>query len=211
MISALNKSFRAAVPALVAAVCLWPWPMRASWGSLRANNHVERQPEPQESHREEQRVVERRRLDIEPERRHAFFWTGFHPGMLIPRLPVGYVQVSAGPNGYFFYNGVFYQFTTGGYAVIAPPLGAIVPQLPEGAEPVSAGPATYYYAGGAFYLPQTLTGFQVVAAPLGITVTDLPPAATAVTLHGTVYYVSGSTYFMPVMQGGVTVYVTAQP
>jgi hypothetical protein len=72
------------------------------------------------------------------------------------------------------------------------------------------GPTTYYYAGGAFYL-QVQTGYVVVPAPSGATVTRLPPGATPVTLNGVIYYVAGSDYFTPVGQGGVTVYVTANP
>jgi hypothetical protein len=46
---------------------------------------------------------------------------------------------------------------------------------------------------------------------LGVTVSGLPPGATTVVINGAIYYVSGSNYFLPVMQGGVTVYVTAHP
>jgi hypothetical protein len=48
-------------------------------------------------------------------------------------------------------------------------------------------------------------------APLGITVTMLPLGAAPVVIKGTLYYLANSAYYLPVMQGGVTVYVTAQP
>jgi len=162
-------------------------------------------------HHEEERAQERRRLDIETERRHALYWAGFYPGMGVGVLPPGYVQVSVGGAGFYYYNGVYFQpTTTGAYAVVAPPLGVIVPQLPDGAEVVVVGSATYDYAAGTFYLQQP-SGFAVVPAPLGVTVTGLPPGATPVTINGVVYFVAGTTYFLPVMQGGVTVYVTARP
>jgi hypothetical protein len=150
-------------------------------------------------------------LDIEAERRHAFYWAGFHPGLAVGVLPPGYVQVSVGAAGYYYYDGVYFQPTpAGSYVIVAPPVGVIVPQLPDGAEAIAVGPTTYYYAGGAFYLQQP-TGFAAVPAPLGVTVTGLPSGATPVTINGAVYYVAGPTYFLPVMQAGVTVYVTAHP
>jgi hypothetical protein len=156
-------------------------------------------------------VLERRRLDIEAERRYAFYWSGFRPGMVIGVLPAGDVPITVAGVGYYYYDGVYFQPTPGGsMAVVAPPVGAIVSQLPDGAEPVVVGTVTYYYAGGAFYMQQP-TGFGVVPAPLGVTVTGLPPGAAPVALNGAVYYLADSAYFLPVMQGGVTVYVTARP
>ena len=193
----------------LAGLCVLASPAKADWGSIRANNRPEHRTEP--AHRELERVRERRRMDIEPERRHGFYWSGFHPGMVIAALPFGYVQASAGMTGYYYYDGVFFQPTTESeYTVVAAPVGAVVPQLPEGAEPLVLGPTTYYYAGGAFYLQQP-NGFMIVPAPSGATVTDIPAGATPVTINGVLYLQSGSTYFQPVMQGGVTVYTTARP
>ena len=89
-------------------------------------------------------------------------------------------------------------------------MGAIVPQLPSGAEAIAVDSATYYYGGWAFYLQQP-TGFAVMPAPLGVTVTMLPPGAAPVVIKGVLYYLANYVYYLPVMQGGVTVYVTAQP
>ena len=190
--------------ATVAAVCACAPNLRADWGSLRANNRIMRG-------REAGHLAERRRLDIEAERRQAFYWAGFYPGLAVGVLPVGYVQVSVGATGYYYYDGVYFRPTPeGSYVVVAPPTGVSVPQLPSGAEAVSVGPTTFYYAGGAFYVQQP-TGFALVPAPLGVTVTGLPPGATTVAINGAVYFVAGPTYFLPVMQGGVTVYVTAHP
>jgi len=209
MKAALQEHTWLILPAMLAALCALVPAARAGWGSVRASNRSEYRPEP--VHREAERVADRRRLDIEAERRHAFYWAGFQPGLAVGVLPPGYVQASVGATGYYYYNGVYFQpTTTGSYAVVAPPVGVIVPQLPDGADPVVVGPTTYYYAGGAFYVQQP-TGFAVTPAPLGVTVTGLPPGAAPVTINGVVYFVAGSTYFLPVMQGGVTVYVTAHP
>jgi hypothetical protein len=206
-----SSHYRFMFLATLTAVCACAPVLRAEWGSLRANNRRGRGPEIERGHPEVARAEERRRLDIEAERRHAFYWAGFRPGLAVRVLPVGYVQVSLGGVGFYYYDGVYFQPTTAGaYAVVSPPVGVIVPQVPDGADAIVVGPTTYYFAGGAFYLQQP-TGFAVVPAPLGVTVTGLPPGATPVTLNGAIYYAAGSAYFRPVMQAGVTVYVTAHP
>ena len=214
----LARHHRFTILATMAAVCALAPALRADWGSLRSNNRTERGHEVEHGrpvvvpgHPAAPRVVAPRHVDIEAERRHGFYWAGYHPGLTIGVLPVGYVQVSLGGTGYYYYDGVYFRPTPEGpYAVVAPPVGVIVPQLPEGADRILVGQTTYYYAGGAFYLQQP-TGFAVVAAPLGVTVQGLPPGALSVFIRGKTYFVAGSTYFIPVMAGGVTVFVTAQP
>lgn len=207
----LSRDYRLVFLVTLAAACAFAPALRAEWGSLRANNRRGPEPELERGHPEQQRVRERSRLGIEAERRHAFYWAGFRPGLAVGALPVGYVQVSVGATGYYYYDGVYFQpTTTGSYAVVAPPVGVVVPQLPSGADAIVVGPSTYYDAGGAFYLQQP-NGFAVVPAPLGVTVTGLPPGAAPVAINGAIYYAAGASYFRPVMQAGVTVYVTAHP
>jgi hypothetical protein len=156
-------------------------------------------------------VVETRHWDVEPERRRGYYWGSYHPGLTIGGLPRGYVQVSVGGTGYYYYNGVYLRPTPAGpYAVVVPPVGAIVPALPEGAETVFVGGVTYYYAAGAFYLPDP-RGFAVSPPPLGAVVHDPPPGSTTVVVEGRVYYFANGTYYLPVMMGGVTVYTTVLP
>jgi hypothetical protein len=155
-------------------------------------------------------VHETRHWDIDEDRHHSYFWFGFHPGMVIGTLPLGYSQVYVGGNPYYYDQGVYYQPGSSGYVVVNPPVGALVAQLPPGAEAIQVGPTVYYYVAGAFYVQQP-QGYAVVAPPLGITVGELPPAATQVVVNGRVYYQADGAYFQPVMQNGVTVYMTAQP
>ena len=222
------------LPTVAALVAFTP-ALRADWGSLRSNNHPEHGNAAEREHHEVEHgrppvehhavvvehghptpvapvhVVEPRHSDFEAERRQGLYWAGYHPGLTLRSLPVGYVQVSVGGTGYYYYDGVYFRPTTDGtYIVVAPPVGAIVPQLPNGAQAIGLGSDTYYYGGGAFYLQQP-TGFGVVEAPLGLTVADLPPGAALVVIDGVIYYVAGSSCFLPVRQAGVTVYVTAQP
>ena len=197
--------------AALAALFAFSPALRADWGSLRANNRSPARRAEVEHREADRRVIERRHVDTEAERHHAFYWSSFYAGMAVRVLPPGYVQASVGAAGYYYYDGVYYQPTTlGNYVVVAPPVGAIVPQLPSGAEAIAVGSATYYYGGWAFYLQQP-TGFEVVPAPLGITVTMLPPGAAPVVIKGVLYYLANDVYYLPVMQGGVTAYVTAHP
>ncbi|MGO8931738.1 MAG: DUF6515 family protein [Limisphaerales bacterium] len=200
-----NRSWLLSAATLAALFALSP-ALRADWGSIRANNRS-----PSQRAKVEHRENERRHVDIEADRHHAFYWSGFCAGMTVSVLPPGYVQASVGAVGYYYYDGVYYQPTTeGNYSVVAPPVGAIVPQLPSGAEAIAVGPTTYYYAGWAFYVQQP-NGFAVMPAPLGVTVTMLPPGAAPVVIKGVLYYLANDVYYLPVMQGGVTVYVTAHP
>ncbi len=152
---------------------------------------------------------ERRHLDIDEDRRHAFFWDRYHPGMILNVLPPDYAPVYVGSTPYYYDQGVFYQSTPSGYAVVTPPIGALVPALPPGAEAIPVGSIIYYYAGGAFYLPQP-QGYLVVTPPPGISVTSLPADATPVVINGTQYYQADGAYFLPMFQGGVTVFTTVR-
>lgn len=212
------RHYRFTILATLAALATFTPSLRAEWGSLRANNRTERgreaergRPRVERGRPEAPRVAEERHMDFEAERRRGLYWAGYRPGLTIGVLPPGYVQVTVGPTGYYYYDGVFFRPTPEGpYAVVPPPVGVIVPQLPDGAEAVVVGATTYYYAGGAFYLPAP-AGFAVVAAPLGAVVHGLPLDATPVTLEGRIYYQGNSTYFLPVMVGGVTAYVVSAP
>lgn len=128
---------------VLCALCLT---LRAGWGSLRANNHSPSR-RAEVAHRE----TERPHVDIEAERHHAFYWSGFQVGMAVGVLPIGYVQTSVGATGYYYYDGVYYQVTTqDNYVVVVPPVGAIVPQLPSGAETLVVGPTTSITRVGRF-------------------------------------------------------------
>ena len=153
---------------------------------------------------------ERRHEDIDEDRRHAFSWFGYRPGMIISTLPPDYAPIYVDNTPYYYDQGVYYESNPSGYVVVNPPLGAIVPNLPPGAQAVAAGSTVYYYAGGAFYLPQP-QGYMVVTPPPGLTVTQLPPNAAPVVINGVQYYQADGAYFLPQMEGGVTVYVTVRP
>src|SRR5690348_6716295 len=92
----------------------------------------------------EERVRERRHMDIDEDRRHSFFWSSISPGMFFGRLPSGFVPLTVGSRPYYYYGGAYYEQSPSGYVAVSPPLGAIVLSLPPGAESVAAGPNVYY-------------------------------------------------------------------
>ena len=151
-------------------------------------------------------------MDIDGERRQSFFWSDYHAGMRIDRLPDGYRRFHFRDHDYYYFEGVFYDDEPSGYVVIAPPLDADVPDLPPGAETVVANGTVYYYVDGTFYVQESDGSYVVVAAPIGVTVSELPPDAVQVVINGVAYYQSGGIYYLPVMENGVTAYLTvAQP
>jgi hypothetical protein len=156
--------------------------------------------------------TDRRRMDIDEDRRQSFFWSDYHKGMRIGTLPHGYHRIHVRNHDFFFFEGVFYDDEPSGYVVVAPPVDADIPDLPPGAETIEANGTVYYYAAGAFYVQQSDGSYIVVAPPMGVTVSLLPPDAVAVVINGTTYYQSDGTCYLPVMQDGVTAYLTvAQP
>jgi hypothetical protein len=166
------------------------------------------QPVPTQINRARAEQADRQRMDIAQERRQSYFWSDYHSGMRIDRLPDGYRRFRIHDHDYFYFEGVFYDYEPSGYVVIAPPVDAEIPELPPGAETVVVGDTIYYYAAGAFYLQQPDGGYVVVAPPMGATVSLLPPDAVEVIVNGITYYQADGIYYQPVIENGVTVYLT---
>jgi hypothetical protein len=155
--------------------------------------------------------MNRRRMDIDEDRRQSYFWSDYHAGMRIDRLPDGYRRFRLHNHDFFFFGGVYYDSGPAGYVVCAPPVGAYIPELPPGTETIQVGDTIYYYVAGAFYVQQPDGSFVVVAAPLGVTVSLLPPDAASVVINGMGYFQADGVYYQPVMQNGVTAYLTIPP
>ncbi len=151
---------------------------------------------------------DRERMDVAQEQRQSYFWSDYHKGMRMNRLPDGYRRFHVHDHDYFYFEGVFYDDESSGYEVIAPPVDVEISDLPPGAETVVVDNTIYCYAAGAFYLQQPDGGYLVVAPPMDATVSLLPPDAAEVITNGTVYYLADGTYYMPVIENGATVYLT---
>jgi len=152
--------------------------------------------------------TDRRRMDIDEDRRQSYFWSDYHAGMRIDRLPDGYRHFRLHDHDFFYFGGVYYDSGPSGYEVCAPPVDANIPELPPGTETIQVGDTVYYYAAGAFYVQQADGTFVTVVAPLGVTVSLLPPDATSIVINGIGYFQANGVCYQPVMQNGVTAYLT---
>lgn len=83
---------------------------------------------------------------------HTFIHFGPAFGIRINVLPVGYYPFYIGANPYYYYEGVYYRpYSSGGYEVVKPPLGATVKRLPAGAKVTVIDGVKYYELGGTYY------------------------------------------------------------
>ena len=83
---------------------------------------------------------------------HAFIHFGPAFGVRINVLPVGYYPFYLGADPYYYYDGIYYRpYSSGGYEVVKPPLGASVKRLPAGAKVTIIDDVKYYELGGTYY------------------------------------------------------------
>jgi hypothetical protein len=142
---------------------------------------------------------------------HPYYWGhNWHPlGYFAVSLARDVFLFSIANQQYYYDQGVYYQPTTGGYAVVAAPVGASVSFLPPGYETTMVGNDYYYYYGGTFYI-DTGNGYQVVQAPFGAVVTQIPDGAVQQDINGQTYLFYNNTYYQPVSLNGVDAYEVVQ-
>ena len=83
--------------------------------------------------------------------RNAFIHYGPVFGARVNILPYGYSRIFAGPDPYFYNNGIYYRQYNKQYEVVAPPLHAVVKKLPANAVATIIDGQKYYHVGGTFY------------------------------------------------------------
>lgn len=109
---------------------------------------------------------------------------------------------------YYYDEGVFYLKGSGGYTVVAAPVGGIVKTIPSGYETVTlddAGSVKNYYWGGTFY-EKVSNGYKVVAPTSGALVQNMPDGGEEVKLGEVTYVKLGETYYQPVQVNGKDMY-----
>jgi hypothetical protein len=141
-----------------------------------------------------------------------YFWgPHWHPlGFFLSALASDAIFFSFNNQRYYYDDGCFYLPSNGGYAVVAPPIGAIVASLPPGYETPMVGNDTYYYFAGVFYV-YTGQGYQVVAAPPGAVVSQLPVGAADQQINGEDILFYNNTYYEPISQDGQDAYEVVPP
>ncbi len=142
---------------------------------------------------------------------HPYYWGhNWHPvGFFAASLATDAILLSIANQRYYYDQGVYYQPSSGGYAVVAAPIGALVSFLPPGYETTSVGNDEFFYYGGTFYI-DTGNGYQVVAAPVGAIVTQIPDGAVQQNINGESYLLYNNVYYQPISQDGQDAYQVVQ-
>lgn len=86
--------------------------------------------------------------------RNPIAYAHFGPvfGVRINVLPIGYSRVYVGSVPYYYNQGIYYRsYNSGGYEIVAPPLGASVNRLPSNAKVTIIDGQKYYELGGTYY------------------------------------------------------------
>jgi hypothetical protein len=98
---------------------------------------------------------------------HRYYHYHDHPhyGLRVDAFyPEEYYPVSVGGTGYYYDDGVYYNYAGGGYVVVAPPMGVVVNTIPDDFQPVVINGVTYYADNGTYYV-HTPSGYKVVSSP----------------------------------------------
>jgi Family of unknown function (DUF6515) len=142
---------------------------------------------------------------------HPYYWGhNWHPlGYFAASLARDAFLISLANQQYYYDEGVYYQPSAGGYAVVSAPIGATVSTLPPGFETTQVGDDYFYYYGGTFYT-DTGNGYQVVVAPYGAVVTQIPDGAVQQDINGQTYLVYNNVYYQPVTVNGTDAYEVVQ-
>jgi hypothetical protein len=120
----------------------------------------------------------------------------------------GYADLVNADEEYYYDEGVFYIAGSGGYTVVAAPVGGVVKTIPSGYETVAlddAGKVNNYYWGGTFY-EKVSNGYKVVAPTAGAVVENMPDGGEEVKLGDVTYVKLGETYYQPTQVGGKNKY-----
>lgn len=120
---------------------------------------------------------------------HYYHGPGPYPwgrGVCIARLPGAYVSLAVAGAEFFYCAGLYYRYSTAGYVVIEPPLGAVIPVLPDGYTVVYVNGLPYYYYASTYYTVAPSGGYVVVSPAVETTTTVVTtPATTVVTTPAT--------------------------
>ena len=142
---------------------------------------------------------------------HPFYWGPvWHPwGFFVAALATTAIVVAVADASYHYDQGVWYSQASGGYTVVAAPVGGTVTTIPSNAQPVVVNNTTNYYYGGAYY-EKSGTQYKVVAPPAGAVVDGLPEGGEEVKIGDQTYVKVGETYYQPVKEDGKDKYEVAQ-
>lgn len=91
-------------------------------------------------------------------------------GWTVPLLGAGAIALTYAGSRWYWDQSVWYQPSSTGYMVSAPPIGAIVPSLPAGYASIIYNGVPYFYSGATYYVEVPGQGYRIVTPP-----SELPP------------------------------------
>ncbi len=109
---------------------------------------------------------------------------------------------------YYYDEGVFYLKGSGGYTVVAAPVGGVVKTIPSGYETIvldEASGVKNYYWGGTFY-EKVSNGYKVVPPTSGAVVENMADGGEEVKMGDVTYVKLGETYYQPIQENGKDMY-----
>ncbi|MFA6957277.1 MAG: DUF6515 family protein [Thermoanaerobaculia bacterium] len=135
----------------------------------------------------------------------------FRPaGTKVANPPADAVKVESFGQPYSYSKGMFFKQGTGGWEVVAAPLGAVIPAKPVGAATVFGDNKPHTYYAGTFYVYDAASkGYAVVQPPVGATVDYLPASAAKGEWKGSTHYEYAGTHYKPYYRGSSVVYTVA--
>lgn len=137
-----------------------------------------------------------------------FYWGPvWHPwGYVITKLAVTAIIISVNNQQYHYDQGVYYVASSGGYTVVAAPVGATITTLPTNTQTVVVNETTNnYYYGGTYY-EKSDKGYTVVPPTAGTVVENLPEGGKEVKIGEQTYVQIGETYYQPIQKDGKDMY-----
>jgi hypothetical protein len=143
---------------------------------------------------------------------HPFFWGPvWHPwGFVVATIAVTAIIVNYESQQYYYDQGVYYVKSSGGYTVVAAPVGSTVTTLPPETQTVVVNETTNnYYYGGTYY-EKSDSVYKVVAPTAGTIVENLPEGGEEVKIGEQTYVKIGETYYQPIEKDGKNMYEVVQ-
>jgi hypothetical protein len=143
---------------------------------------------------------------------HPFFWGPvWHPwGFVVATIAVTAIIVNYESQQYYYDQGVYYVKSSGGYTVVAAPVGSTVTTLPPETQTVVVNETTNnYYYGGTYY-EKSDSVYKVVAPTAGTVVENLPEGGEEVKIGEQTYVKIGETYYQPIEKDGKNMYEVVQ-
>ena len=137
-------------------------------------------------------------------------------GHVESQLPDGSETVQVDGQTYYYEDASFWQaVSTGGYVVVAPPVGAEVSSIPDKASPETEGEVTLYQFDDLFFTKDTnssgQTIYRVEPNPPEEQIDSIPSGSPSFVADQETYYYVNFAFYVEFEENGQTGYVNGEP